>query len=130
MKDLQARDILTLKKYALNRISVYVQGTWRFVLSLGTPVKITTDASYYKMNTKFGISYSNKRSADNPYITGKSGDYIIVTSASRFGVVTKEEYSIYFPKQKNSDNSNNQPTITSESLKDPNFLTNIIRDNK
>lgn len=126
MKDLEKRDIFPRKNPRLAKLSVYRGGEWLF----SSPVdlkRVTEDQSFYLISEKFGLVNENINNPGKPVKIGVPGDYVAVDRVGVMSLVTEAEFKMLFPAKKLSAT---KPLTSSEALKDPNFLTNIVKDSK
>tara|TARA_R110000822_G_scaffold57074_4_gene143883 strand:+ start:409 stop:843 length:435 start_codon:yes stop_codon:yes gene_type:complete len=123
MKDMTLGDIFPKQNRRLNSLSIYRNGTWQFVIPTN-PIRISENQAYYRISDPFGLV---KQGVLNPKKTarrGSPGDYVALDQFSTYAVVTAEEYKRLFPTP-----NLNPPEIpnNSDQLKDPKFLTNILK---
>jgi len=123
MKDINSKDILDRKGTRPTKLSVNKNGAYRFA-ELANPLFEKDGLTYYRISSKFGIV--NERTNDPNILLqrGKSGDYVAVDSTGILTIITKKVYDMQFPK------SNKRPVVLpsdSKKLKDPNYITNIVR---
>jgi len=124
MKDMHLTDILNRGTRPLTLLSVYKEGRWQF----GIPnriVRTVDQQAFYLVSEKFGLV---KKGTTDPAVIarrGSPGDYVARdTNTGVYSVVTAAEYKRFFPAP-----NLNPPSVptNSEQLKDPKFLTNILK---
>lgn len=123
MKDINSKDILDRRGTRPTRLSVRRNGAYQFA-ELTNPLFEKDGLTYYRISHAFGIV--NERTVDPNIMLqrGKSGDYVAVDSTGLLTIITKKVYDMQFPK------SNKRPVVLptdSKKLKDPNYITNIVR---
>ena len=123
MKDIDSRDILDRTGTRPTRLSVRRGGGYQFA-ELTNPLFEKDGLTYYRIPYEFGIV--NERTTDPSIMLqrGKSGDYVASDSSGLLTLITKKVYDMQFPK------SNKRPVVLptdSKKLKDPNYITNIVR---
>lgn len=122
MKDLELKDVLDRQRIRLTKVSVYVNGIWQFAAVQGSTF-VDEGQTLYKSTYKFALI---DQAVDDPKageIFGKPGDYIAIDPTGEVSLITAEQYKQRFPKRVK------QPYMpeTSSKLKNPNFLTEIVR---
>ena len=123
MKDLDARDILDRRGTNPTKLSIRINGRYQFG-ELTNPIFEKDGLTYYRMPSDFGIVNSRTQDPNIMLERGKSGDYVAVDALGELNIITKKVYDMQFPK------SNSRPKVLpsdSKKLKDPNFITNIVR---
>jgi len=123
MKDLELTDIYERRPSPLVNLSTYVNGTWRFSSVAGLPYISDQGQKIYRMKVKFGLVPENYLSPNRRSVTGSPGDYVAVDSLGTMSLITKEQYDMRFPKKRKPAYT----VDTSEKLKDPNYITEIVR---
>jgi hypothetical protein len=105
----------------------FINGKWTAVV---TPpdsdiVQDVDGSKIYKMNTMFSISKSNV--ADKSKSSGKSapGDFLVYHIDGSLSVLTKDDYSKYFPKQ---PEVKQEGVVSNKVLKNKDYLTNILKN--
>lgn len=128
MKDLQLIDLKgdTRLFEDISAISVYRNGFWAFVFFPDYSKKyIHGNTSYYKVKDTFGLHSSGAFRPSKPIYRGDPGDYLAIGQRGMYSLVTKKQYEAMFPKE---DTSQDKKEINSNSLKDPNFLTSVVKN--
>ena len=120
MKDLQFKDILVRKDLPLVRFSVFTNGRWSFA-SLVTPTRVTADQSFFLISYPFGLHKSASTNPSKYSVKGAPGDYISRDQLGIIALVTAPQYALQFPGPQEIPT----PPLSSEQLRDPNFLTKI-----
>ena len=126
MKDLQFKDILNRAVRPLTLLSVYRNGRWSFATPTAL-IKTVNQQQYYLISETFGLV---KQGTNNPKFTaarGKPGDYVARDKTGVYALVTADYYKLLFPPA-----NANPPAVpdNSEKLKNPNFITNILKGSK
>ena len=123
MKDLELRDVLDRRRSPLTKLSVYVNGKWQFA-SVGSSNFIADgNQRIYRGVTKFALIPSTVNDPKNGTLFGEPGDYIGIDSFGELSLITKAQYLQRFPKRR----SPSIPPDTSSKLKNPNYITEIVR---
>ena len=123
MKDLELSDILQRSPSPLVKLGLYVNGRWQFG-SFTEAGFITDDGQrIYRVSRRFALIPQNVNDPSRGRIFGNPGDYVGVDTFGVLSLITKEQYEYRFPRKK-------KPAYiadTSEKLKDPNYITEIVR---
>lgn len=123
MKDLELRDVLDRRRSPLTKLSVYVNGKWQFA-SVGSSNFIADgNQRIYRGVTKFALIPSTVNDPKKGTLFGEPGDYIGIDSFGELSLITKAQYLQRFPKRR----SPSTPPDTSSKLKNPNYITEIVR---
>ena len=123
MKDLDARDILNRTGTQATKLSIRLNGGYQFA-ELTTPLFEKDGLTYYRIPYDFGLVNSRTQDPNIMLQRGESGDYVTVDAFGELTLITKKVYDMMFPK------SNPRPKLLprdSKKLKDPNYITNIVR---
>lgn len=123
MKDLELRDILDRRRYPLTKLSVYVNGKWQFASIQGASFISDGNQNIYKGRTKFALIPNNVNDPKSGELFGEPGDYIGIDSQGELSLLTAEQYKQRFPRKINPQT----PADTSKKLKNPNYITEIVR---
>ena len=123
MKDMTERDILLRQDRPLTSLSVYRNGVWIFAAPTNL-TKTYNQQQFYLMSESFGLV---REGNTNPRVSarrGAPGEYLAVSQDGSYTIVTRAEYDWIFPTP-----NLNPPEIpnNSKQLKDPNFLTKILK---
>lgn len=122
MKDLEEKDILLRTKTRLTRVSIYVDGVWRFGRLL-TPTQIAENQNIYRMSVPFALVASTENNPRKGLLTGRPGDYVAADRSGELSLITVEQYNLRFPSRR-------KPAYkpeTSEKLKGGDYITEIVR---
>jgi hypothetical protein len=123
MKDLELNDILNRTRIPYTKLSVYLNGIWQFA-TLTNPIRVEDGQSFYRIIYKFGLTKNSETLPTNYTLEGSPGDYVAMDSTGELSLVKKDEYKRLFPvlnkKPKRMPDS-------SKKLKDPNYITKIVR---
>ena len=109
----------------LNRASIYTGGVWSYYNPKPESADLVFQNKYfYKMPVPFGLVDIGAISPKQVLQKGKIGDYLVRGSTGEYTIITKKQYKELFPvPNKNSPKMAN----TSKNLKDPNFITKIVK---
>jgi hypothetical protein len=120
MKDLQLTDILAKPVRPLINLSVYANGRWSFA-TLNAPTVVTSDQNFYLISYPFGLLTKAQSNPAKFSIKGEPGDYVSQDIQGTLALVKASVFALQFPGPQQIT----PPPPSSESLKDPNFLTKI-----
>jgi len=123
MKDLELRDILDRRRSPLTKLSVYTNGKWRFASVQGANFISDGNQNIYRGRTRFALLPNNVNDPKRGSLFGEPGDYIGIDSTGELSLITKAQYLQRFPERR----SPRRPPDTSNKLKDPNYITEIVR---
>ena len=123
MKDMALNDILLRQDRPNTALSVFRDGVWIFAAPTNL-TKSTTQQSFYLMSESFGLVKQGNTDPKVLATIGLPGDYIAVNQDGSYTLVSSAEYKRLFPAP-----NLNPPVIpdNSNQLKDPIFLTNILK---
>ena len=123
MKDMHLNDILFRQDKPLNSLSLYKNGLWGFILPVN-PIATFEGRSYYLMSDPFGLVKQGVLDPKKTARRGSPGDYVALDQFGSYTLITPAEYKSIFPTP-----DLNPPKIpnNSEQIKDPTFLTNILK---
>jgi hypothetical protein len=123
MKDMALNDILLRQDRPLTSLSVYRGGVW-FFTSPTNLTKTYNKQRFYLMSESFGLVKQGNTDPKVLATIGLPGDYIAVNQDGTYTLVSSTEYKRLFPPP-----NLNPPEIpnNSDQLKDPKFLTNILK---
>ena len=107
----------------LVRLAFYYNGRWQFGTLERSPFISSDDQKIYRLIVKFSLLPANVRDPARGSIIGNPGDYVGVDSLGVMSLITKEQYQYRFPKKRKPAYA----PVTSESLKNPNYITEIVR---
>tara|TARA_R110002051_G_scaffold325166_1_gene426102 strand:+ start:324 stop:908 length:585 start_codon:yes stop_codon:yes gene_type:complete len=126
MKQLKLKDILPKIEIPLTKLSVYYEGQWVFA-TLKTPTSTTSTQDFYLISYDFGLVQKNETLPSKKIFNGKAGSYVIKDADGSLTMATPEQYDRVFPR-----NIIDPPILptTSMLLKDPKYLTNIVRKSR
>ena len=110
------------KNTTLTRLSVNFNGIWSFATPTNR-VRQDEGVSYYKIDYPFGVTNSQEKNPQKIQQVGTAGDYLVLDTLGTYSIVSKKKYDILFPPSINYHTA--PPPLSSEALKDPNFLTKI-----
>ena len=105
------------------KLSVLHHGTWKFALPTNK-VRVSEGISYYKINYTFGVLDSEEQYPLNILQIGQPFDYLVLDALGTYSVMSQKEYNILFPQPIQYHTT--PPPLSSEALKDPNFLTKVV----
>jgi len=123
MKDMTLGDIFPKQNKILNSLSVYRSGLWQFVIPTNV-IRYRGTQAFYRMSHSFGLVKQGVLNPSEISREGIAGDYVALDQYNQYTIVTAEEYKRLFPTP-----NLNPPEIpnNSDQLKDPKFLTNILK---
>ena len=112
------------KNTTLTRLSVNFNGIWSFATPTNR-VRQDEGVSYYKIDYPFGVTNSQEKNPQKIQQVGTAGDYLVLDTLGTYSVVSKKKYDKLFPPSINYHT--NPPPLSSNALKDPNFLTKVAK---
>tara|TARA_R110000803_G_scaffold120678_1_gene188711 strand:- start:229 stop:663 length:435 start_codon:yes stop_codon:yes gene_type:complete len=123
MKDMTLADILPKKDKPLTSLSLYKYGSWQFILPSNL-IATKDNQSFYRMSNVFGLVEHGVLDPTKVSRLGSPGDYVALDLFNNYTIITPAEYQRMFPTI-----NENPPEIlnNSDQLKDPKFLTNILK---
>lgn len=123
MKEMALRDILLRKDEPLTSVSIYRDGRWQFTFPTNL-VRTAYQRAFYLMSEVFGLVKRGNISPKTLARKGAPGDYVVLNPDGTYAIVTPGEFGRIFPTP-----NLNPPEVlkTSDQLKDPDFLTNILK---
>ena len=124
MKDLELKDILAKGRVGYNKVSLYLNGKWQFA-PLGNPVITNESQTFFRVATPFGLVKSTETNPAKYTVLGNPGDYVALDQLGEVALVTKEQFKTLFPRKNTYPK---QKPTTSSVLKDPNYITKIVRE--
>ena len=101
-----------------------MNGVWQFSTLPETPEKTNGSQSFYKINETFGLVSENITNPAKIASRGSRGDYVALSKTGLLQVITKSQYKELFTKSIVYPNKN---LTTSLKLKDPMFLTKLVK---
>ena len=123
MKELDLTNIIQRRSYPLVKLGIYANGRWQFA-GLPSESSVASEGqSIYRVANKFSLVPSNVNDPSQGKVFGESGDYIGVDRTGTISLITQKEYRFRFPRKRKTA----RPADTSEKLKDPNYITEIVR---
>lgn len=118
--------VIYLKKNTtLTRLSVNFNGIWSFATPINM-VRQDEGVFYYKIDYPFGATNAQEKNPKNVQQLGAAGDYLVLDTLGTYSVVSKKKYDILFPPSINYHTA--PPPLSSNALKDPNFLTKLVEE--
>mgnify|MGYP003632638951 CR=1 FL=1 len=107
----------------LTQVSVYDAGRW-FFATLASPTYSNLTQDFYLMSYKFGILRENQIDPAAPAQMDEAGGYVAKDKMGMLSIVAADQIEKIFPRI-----ITDVPItpLTSTSLTDPNFITNIVR---
>jgi hypothetical protein len=105
------------------KLSVLHNGAWKFGLPTNK-VRLSEGISYYKIDYIFGVLDSQEQNPMNVLQIGQPFDYLVSDTLETYSVMSKKKYDVLFPSPIQYHTT--PPPLSSEALKDPNFLTKVV----
>ena len=106
------------------KLSVMFPGKGWFFAVATNKVREDAGISYYRIDRKFGTVAQKERDPTKLTQVGSIGDYLAKDSFGTLTIMKKKVYEVLFPNFVSSASMHPAP-LSSEALKDPNFLTKI-----
>jgi hypothetical protein len=118
----------------ISKYATLENGSWAFRKLPKNGIKQANGSTYFLMNRPFRL-YSNTESNLYKYVEeGSSGDYLVTSNPvtfNWFSVLSAKRYAdrwqIAVTQESNRMRNKHKPSQTSQSLKNPGFLTQIVR---
>ena len=133
MKDLELKDILERQVESFTKISVYLNGQWQFA-TLVNPIAVDNNQSFYRIDYKFGLAKSSQENPKKFSLFGNPGDYVAIDNVGIYSLVKKDQYKQLFNSKSigqssvvPTQTSTNATPTTSASLKNPNYITEVVK---
>ena len=133
MKDLELKDILARQVESFTKISVYLNGQWQFA-TIVNPIAVDNNQSFYRIDYKFGLVKSSQNNPKKLSLFGNPGDYVAIDNVGIYSLVKKDQYkqllnskSIGQSSVVPTQTSTNATPTTSASLKNPNYITEVVK---
>lgn len=107
------------------KLSVYFKGEWKFA----TPTEMVRNdegVRYFRIGFPFGTVDYRQQNPEILLNRGSSGDYLVINSNNRYGIISKALYEGRFPPPINYHTT--PEPLSSKALKDPKFLTKIAEE--
>ena len=115
------------KNTKLTRLSVNFNGIWSFATPINM-VRQDEGVFYYKIDYPFGVTNAQEKNPRKIQQVGATGDYLLLDTLGTYSVVSKKKYDILFPPSINYHTA--PPPLSSNALKDPNFLTKLAKESE